>query len=84
MSIDGSVALVTGGGRGVGRAIALGLAGDGATVAGNYRRDSDSAEETVKMIKSAGGQARAYCASVDNLEEDQLICLLYTSDAADE
>ena len=51
----------------------MGLAQDGATVAVNYRRDSDSAEETVKMIESAGGQARAYCASVDNLEEDQLM-----------
>jgi len=73
MPLAGSVALVTGGGRGVGRAIALGLAQDGATVAVNYRRDSESAEETVKMIESAGGRARAYCASVDNLEEDQLM-----------
>ena len=71
MSISESVALVTGSGRGVGRAIALGLAEDGATVAVNYRRDRESAEETVALIEAAGGRARAYCASVEDFEEDQ-------------
>ena len=45
MSLAGSVALVTGGGLGVGRAISLGLAEDGATVAVNYLRDDGAAKE---------------------------------------
>ena len=40
---SGRIALVTGGGRGIGREIALGLAEDGADVAISYRRDEDSA-----------------------------------------
>ncbi len=69
MSLNGRVALVTGAGRGIGRAIAAALAEDGAEVAVNYRRDDDAAEEAVAEIKAAGGKAKAYRASVDNLDE---------------
>jgi NAD(P)-dependent dehydrogenase (short-subunit alcohol dehydrogenase family) len=62
--LAGRVALVTGGSRGVGRAIALRLAADGASVAVNYRRDADVAEQTVAQIVDAGGKAAAYAASV--------------------
>ena len=62
----GRVALVTGGGRGIGKAIALGLAADGADVAVNYRRDADAAAETVAEIEQLGRRAIAYGASVDD------------------
>src|SRR4051794_17367653 len=67
---EGRVALVTGGGRGIGRAISLRLAADGAAVAVNYRRDADAAKQTVADIEAAGGTARAYQASVDDWDAD--------------
>jgi NAD(P)-dependent dehydrogenase (short-subunit alcohol dehydrogenase family) len=71
MSLQGRVALVTGGGRGIGRAISIGLAEDGAAIAVNYRRDQEAAEETVRAIETAGGRAKAYAASIDNWDEDE-------------
>jgi 3-oxoacyl-[acyl-carrier protein] reductase len=68
MSLEGRVALVTGGGRGIGKAIALGLAEDGADVAVNYRRDEAAAFETVAEIEKLGRRAAAYAASVDDFE----------------
>jgi 3-oxoacyl-[acyl-carrier protein] reductase len=69
MSLAGRIALVTGGGRGIGRAIALALAEDGADVAVNYARDEAAAKETVAAIEALGRRARAYRASVDDLEQ---------------
>jgi 3-oxoacyl-[acyl-carrier protein] reductase len=69
-ALNGRVALVTGGGRGIGRAISEALAASGATVAVNYRRDRDSADETVAAIVAAGGAATAYQASIDDAEAD--------------
>jgi NAD(P)-dependent dehydrogenase (short-subunit alcohol dehydrogenase family) len=66
MGLEGRVALVTGGGRGIGKAIALGLAEDGADVALNYRRDADAAGETVAEIEKLGRHAVAYAASIDD------------------
>lgn len=73
MKIDltGRVALVTGGSRGIGRAIALALAQAGADVAVNYRRGKDEADEVVAEIVKMGRKAKAYGASVENYEEDQ-------------
>jgi len=71
MSLAGRVALVTGGGRGIGGAIALALAEDGADVAVNYRRDEAAAKETVAAIEALGRRARSYQASVESFDEDR-------------
>ena len=71
MGLDGRVALVTGGSRGAGRAIALGLAEDGADVAVNYRRDEEAARATVKEIEALGRRAMAVQADVDSWEQDK-------------
>ena len=64
--LAGRVALVTGGGRGIGRAIALALAADGCDVAVNYRRDADAAAATVADIEAHGVRGGSYPASVDD------------------
>lgn len=71
--LTGRVALVSGGGRGIGRGISKLLAANGATVAVNYRRDRVSADEVVAGIRAAGGSAAAYEASVDDAEADRLM-----------
>jgi NAD(P)-dependent dehydrogenase (short-subunit alcohol dehydrogenase family) len=70
MGLEGRVALVTGGGRGIGRAIALGLAADGASaVAVGYHRDEGAAQATVAELEVAGAKARAYRAALDDLDQ---------------
>ncbi|NGO11176.1 SDR family oxidoreductase [Streptomyces sp. HC44] len=58
--LTGRTALVTGGSRGIGRAIALRLAGDGARVAVHYGSDETAAKETVTAIEAAGGSAFSF------------------------
>jgi NAD(P)-dependent dehydrogenase (short-subunit alcohol dehydrogenase family) len=72
MSPTGSrIALVTGGGRGIGRACALALAAEGCDVAVNYRRDDEAAAATVAAVEALGRRARAFRASVDQLAETE-------------
>jgi 3-oxoacyl-[acyl-carrier protein] reductase len=60
------VALVTGGSRGIGRAIAIALGAEVAAVAVNYSTRVDAAEEVVSEIRSAGGKAEAFAADVSD------------------
>ncbi len=64
----GKVALVTGGSRGIGRAIALRLAADGHAVAVNYASRADAADEVVAAIVGGGGAAIAVGADVSDSE----------------
>ncbi len=67
--LKGKAALVTGGSRGIGRAIALRLARDGAAVAVNYASNAAEAEKTVAEIKAAGGAAVAVRSDVGRVTE---------------
>jgi len=62
--MEGNAALVTGGSRGIGRAVCLELARRGAAVAVNYAGDSQAAEETVKLCRELGVKAEAFRADV--------------------
>ena len=68
-SLEGQTALVTGGGRGIGRAIALALGEAGAEVVVNYSSSDAAAEDVVATITAAGGKAYALQANV-SIEED--------------
>lgn len=69
MTMQGEVALVTGGSRGIGRACSLALAKAGADVIVNYVSNAAAAEETVAAIRQAGGQAMAAKFDIGNPAE---------------
>lgn len=64
MSLEGRVALITGGGTGIGRATSLSLAREGCNVVVNYSRSEEDAEKTVQDLESLGVQALAVRADV--------------------
>ncbi len=73
-SISGRIALVTGGSRGIGRAVCLDLARRGALVAVHYNTGSTAAEELVSEITAGGGRAAAFGADLtDSLAPGELV-----------
>ncbi len=66
MSLDGQIALVTGGSRGIGRSIAFGLGRVGAYVIINYRGNQGAAEETLKDLAAQGGRGELSQFDVSN------------------
>ena len=70
---EDQVALVTGGSRGIGRAICLELAARGALVAVNYKRSANAAEDLVAEITAAGGAAEAFQADVSSADQVQAL-----------
>ena len=71
MSANSRVALVTGGGRGIGQAISKRLAADGLTVAIGYHRDESAAMATVDEIIGEGGIAHAFKGNIEVFEENE-------------
>lgn len=60
MNLTGKVALITGASKGIGRAIALELANNGAAIAVNYNVDAFGADETINLIKEKNGYAKSF------------------------
>ena len=68
-NLDGKIALVTGSGRGIGRAIAVKLAQSGATIIVNFSRNRSQAEETAKIINQFGQEALIIKANIAKEDE---------------
>jgi 3-oxoacyl-[acyl-carrier protein] reductase len=67
--VEGRVALVTGGGRGLGRAIAVRLAQEGAKVAISYRSNDAAAGETAELVRKAGAGCETFKGDVASSED---------------
>lgn len=73
LSLENKVAIVTGGSRGIGRAIALEFAERGAAVVVNYNKSPESAEDVVKKVQEAGGKAAAFQADVSDFKQAEAL-----------
>ena len=72
-SLENKVALITGGSRGIGRAVALELAARGAAVVVNYNKSPEAADDVVRKIQEAGGKAAAFQADVSELKQAEAL-----------
>jgi 3-oxoacyl-[acyl-carrier protein] reductase len=73
LSLTNKVALVTGGSRGIGRAIALEFAARGAAVVVNYNKSPEAAEKVVEQIQAAGGKAAVFQADVSDFKQAEAL-----------
>ncbi len=71
MRFEGKIAIVTGASRGIGRGIAIRLAREGAKVIVNHRASKEQAEEVVRTIREAGGEAYEMQADVSDFQQAQ-------------
>jgi 3-oxoacyl-[acyl-carrier protein] reductase len=70
---EGRVAIITGGGRGIGRAIVVRLAKEGANVAISYRSNDAAAEETAQKVREAGAKCELFKGDVASPEDVQAL-----------
>ena len=73
LSLENKVAVVTGGSRGIGRAVALELATRGAAVVVNFNKSPDAANEVVKQVQEAGGKAASFQADVSDFKQAETL-----------
>lgn len=78
--LKGQVAVITGGSRGIGRAVALKMAGNGADVAVVYAGNEQAAEETRVLAEQSGVRCKAYRCDVSNFEETKALVDTILSD----
>ncbi|PDW03444.1 3-oxoacyl-ACP reductase family protein [Candidatus Viridilinea mediisalina] len=76
--LDGQIAIVTGAGRGIGRAIAIALAAEGAKVAVNYNSSATAADEVVAQINADAGEERAFAIKANVSDAEQARSLINT------
>jgi 3-oxoacyl-[acyl-carrier protein] reductase len=72
-ALENKVALITGGSRGIGRAVALELARRGAAVVVNFNKSPEAADDVVKKIQEAGGKAAAFQADVSDIKQAEAL-----------